>query len=527
VQTVCVEASYAAAEENAASLSKDEVGSRVGGKNLAYVMYTSGSTGRPKGVAVTHQNVVRLVINTNYVRITPEARVAQGASASFDASTFEIWGSLLNGARLVGLERETMLSPRELVRQVEVEGITVLWLTASVFGEVAGEIPEAYAGLEYALFGGEEADGEQVRAVLKQGKPRHLVNGYGPTEGTTFSICHEVEELGERERIGIGRAVRNSRVYVVDERGAVVGAGMKGEIWIGGDGLGRGYWGRAELTAERFVPDGLSGEMGGRLYRTGDEGRYRADGTIEYLGRVDRQVKLRGQRVELEEIEGVLREQSGIADAAVVVREESSGDQRLVAYVAPRKECAINTDEVRSYLRQRLPEYMVPGVLVEVQELPLTPNGKIDRRSLASRNIAARPLLDYVPPQTAAEQNLAAIWTELLKVERAGREDNFFELGGHSLLATRLCSRVRVVFGIALPLRDVFMCPSLAVLAREIEKIQSGEKNEAGAAFDGAILARTTRRPDYEGLLSQIDQLPQEMVDSLLADLLEDEIPNE
>jgi pristinamycin I synthase-3/4 len=302
---------------------------------LAYVMYTSGSTGVPKGVMVPHRAIARLVLATNYVTLTASTRLGQGASAAFDAATFEIWGALLNGATLVGIPRETVLTPRTLAAHLAAEQISVLWLTASVFAEVAQQIPSAFAALDTVIVGGEAVDARAVHAVVAAGGPRHLLNGYGPTEATTFSVCHaEAEREAEQATIPIGRPIANTQVYLLDPEGAPVPPGVVGEIWIGGAGLARGYWRQPAATADRFRPDPF-GAPGGRLYRTGDRGRYHADGRLAFLGRTDTQVKLRGHRIELGEVEAALRTHPHVAAAAVRCQRDASGSPRLIAYVVP------------------------------------------------------------------------------------------------------------------------------------------------------------------------------------------------
>ena len=511
-QMVCLDRDWAVIAREAA----ENLPNQCMPENLAYVMYTSGSTGTPKGVMVTHRGVVRLVLHTDYVKIGPQAKIAQGSNVSFDASTFEIWGGLLNGAQVVGIEREALLSPRVLVKEVEEQGITVLWLTSSLFGEVAREIPEAYTGLEYMLFGGEVVDSSLAKSVLGKGKPQHLINGYGPTEATTFSVCHELEEIGTDGKVPIGRPIANARVYILDRAGEPVPVGVSGEIHIGGAGLARGYLNRPELTAERFVPDPFSEEAGNRLYRTGDLGRYLKDGTIEFLGRADSQVKLRGYRIELGEIETALREHGAVEEAAVVMKEE-----RLVAYVVPRAGTPVSSTQLRHYLKEKLPEYMLPGAIVPIEALPLNPNGKVDRSALPSLDAGHLKLKSpSAAPKNPIEEILIAIWEEVLGLSEVGVEDDFFELGGHSLLATRLCSRLRDAFQIELPVRAVFMTSTISGLTRIIENIQSKQQK-----ID-AVIPRTGRQ-DCDQLLTQLDCLSDETVDSLLVAMLKDEITNE
>ncbi|MFP5287287.1 MAG: amino acid adenylation domain-containing protein, partial [Thermoanaerobaculia bacterium] len=339
----------------------------------AYVIYTSGSTGRPKGVVVPHRAIVRLVRETDYVQLGPDDRVAQAANSSFDATTFEVWGALLNGGRLVGIEREVALAPRDLVSALDRGGVTALFLTPALFNQIAREEPGGFAGLRYVLFGGELVDPAAVLAVLRAGPPEHLLHVYGPTEATTFASWHPVESVVPGTTVPIGRPLANGTLDVLDRGLGPVPVGVPGELYVGGDGLAHGYHARPDLTAERFVPHPLPSTPGARLYRTGDLVRRRADGAVEFLGRLDHQVKIRGFRVEPGEIEAALMELPGAREAVVVAREE-----HLVAYVAGE----VTAEELRRSLRERLPDYMVPAAFMVLEALPLTPNGKVDRKAL-------------------------------------------------------------------------------------------------------------------------------------------------
>ena len=344
--------------------------------DTAYVMYTSGSTGRPKGIAVPHRAITRLVVNTDYVHIGPDDVVAHGSNASFDASTFEIWGALLNGATLVGLDTDDMLVHQQLTRFLELHSVSVLFLTPAVFHAHAAEAPAALNATRSVLVGGDVLDPGAVAAVLGAGGPR-VLNMYGPTEATTFSTGLDVRarHLGA-DRLSIGRPVANTRVAILRD-GQRVAPGEVGELHVGGDGLARGYVGRDELTAQRFVADPL--DPASRLYRTGDSARWDEDGSVVFLGRMDDQVKLRGFRVELGEVEAALRAHPAVVDACVVVQ-GSGALQRLVGYVATRRPG--HTDH-REFLARSLPSFMLPSQVVELGRLPHTSNGKIDRAHLA------------------------------------------------------------------------------------------------------------------------------------------------
>ncbi len=460
-------------------------GVRVGPRSLAHVIYTSGSTGTPKGVGIEHRGVVRLVRETETVRLGPDDRVGQASTPSFDAATFEVWGALLNGAALVGIPKEVALSPERLADLLRAEGITVLLLTTALFNQVARERPGAFRPLRTVLFGGEAADAAAVRAVLDAGGSERLVNAYGPTENSAFSTWHLVRQVStDATTVPIGRPVANSSAYVLGAGLEPLPPGLPGELYVGGDGVARGYLGRPALTAERFVPDPFSAEPGARMYRTGDRARWRPDGTLEYLGRLDGQVKIRGFRIETGEIEAALRRHADVTDCVVLAREDGSGGLRLVAYVAGQGDA----DGFRAHLRRTLPDYMVPGAFVVLARLPLTANGKVDRRALPEPEYAAA---DFVAPRTPTEEVLAGIWAEVLRLDRVGADADFFALGGHSLLATRVISRVRAVFGVEPTVRTLFEAPTLGQLAEAVDGLRRAELPPlppvAPAQRDGAL----------------------------------------
>jgi amino acid adenylation domain-containing protein len=456
-------------EENPASEVKDG--------HIAYVMYTSGSTGRPKGICVPHRAIKRLVCNTDYVSLEPSDRVAQAANASFDAATFEIWGALVNGATLVGIAKETALSPQEFAAHIRERRISTLFLTTALFNQMAREAPGAFRSVRHLLFGGEAVDAGWVRDVIQNSPPKRLLHVYGPTESTTFTSWHLVTDAAqESATVPIGRPIAATQTYVLDRTLEPVPIGVPGELHIGGDGLARAYLNRPELTAEKFIPDPFSHEPGSRLYKTGDLVRYQPDGALEFLGRIDHQVKIRGFRIELGEIETTLADHPAVKEAAVIAREDTAGDKRLTAYVVFEGEPGPASAELRAFLKERLPDYMVPSAFVFLEMLPLTANGKVDRKALPAPD-QNRPEQEesYVAPRTPAEVMLANIWTEILGVKQAGVHDNFFNLGGHSLLATQVVSRMREVFQAEVPLRSFFEAPTIAALAQLVEDVKSRE----------------------------------------------------
>ncbi len=470
---------------------------RSWGSSAACVFFTSGSTGRPKGVVVRQGGIARLVLGTNYLALGEQGRMAHASNTSFDASTLEVWGPLLLGGAVVVVGAEASRSPRELLAEVRRQGVTHLFLTTALLHEVARQEPGGLGGLESVIFGGEAAEPRWVGRVVEAGGPRRLVNGYGPTETTTFASWYGVGEEGAAEGtrwLPIGRAVSNTALYVVDGEGWEVGMGVVGELWIGGEGLSRGYLGRPERTAERFVPDPFGGEAGGRLYRTGDYVRCRAGGELEFVGRRDGQVKLRGFRIELGEVEAALASHPGVDQAAVLLR-EVGGDRRLVAYVVGGEAAAPGGRELREWLGRRLPGYMVPAAYVTLAELPLTPNGKVDRRALAALPVAAAGEGGEEGEERRVERSpvaelVAGIWAEVLGApeERLAPEASFFELGGHSLLATRVMLRVAAAFGVDLSVRVLFEAPTLAGLAARIETALG-----AGGEVEAPPLVRVAR----------------------------------
>ncbi|PYS75424.1 MAG: non-ribosomal peptide synthetase, partial [Acidobacteria bacterium] len=469
VRAVCLDT---AAEELSRESDKD-LGARVSPDNLAYVMYTSGSTGQPKGVAVTHRNVVRLVLGQTYVEFGPGEVFLLLAPVCFDASTFELWGALLHGARLALMGAETP-SLDDLSQAFERHGVTTLWLTAGLFQQMVEHSLEGLKGVRQLLTGGDVVSPVHAARFLRECGGR-LVNGYGPTEATTFTTCHPITEAEVAAgSVPIGRPIANTRVYILDREMRPVPLGVRGELYIGGDGLARGYANSPALTAERFVPDPFSDEPGARLYQTGDVCRHLADGRVEFGGRRDGQVKLRGFRIELGEVEAAVAAHPAVREAAVVARAEPGGERFLVCYAVPRSPQATNAGELHGYLTGRLPEYMVPQRYVFLPELPLTANGKVDRNALPAPDDTSLARTGvYEEPQEGLETALAHIWGEVLKVERVGANDNFFELGGHSLLATQVVSRVRELLRVQLPLRALFEAPTISALASIISYIGS------------------------------------------------------
>ncbi len=446
------------------------------GATRAYVMYTSGSTGTPKGVVIPHRAISRLVINTNYVRLTANDTVGHASNPAFDAATFEIWGPLLNGGQVVVLKKDTLLDPSRLAAAIRDNGITTMFLTTALFNQIAATAPGTFSDLHHLLVGGEAHNPGSVRKVLESSPPRRFLNIYGPTETTTFAVSHHVTDLPQNATaIPIGRPIANTTAYILDARTRPVPIGVPGELFLGGDGLAIGYLARPDLTAERFVPHPF--EEGALLYRTGDLTCWRPGGAIEFLGRMDSQVKLRGFRVEPGEIEAELRRHPAIREAAVVLHTNPAGDKSLVAYIATE-----SADDFSQFLRRRLPDYMIPATFMRLEKLPLTANGKLDRRALPAPSRGG-PAADDTP-RNETETRIAELMAAVLGLPRVPVHEDFFRLGGHSLLAMDLLARVRKAFGVEITAAQLFDGPSVAALAEKISPRNESVTPPQATAFE-------------------------------------------
>ncbi|MET0622000.1 MAG: non-ribosomal peptide synthetase, partial [Pyrinomonadaceae bacterium] len=489
-------------------------GCEAGPENLAYVIYTSGSTGRPKGVMVSHASVVNLAVGLEkavYGGAGEALRVSLNAPLSFDSSVKQII-QLLRGHTLHILPEEIRPDGAAMLSYIEAHGLDVLDCTPSQLKLLlsSGLSERRGAGLKMMLIGGEpinETTWEELAGLNRT----NCFNVYGPTECTVDSTTCLIGR--EQVRPSIGRPVANATVYVLDAHLNQVPVGVPGELHIGGGGVARGYLNRPGLTAERFIPDPFSREPGARVYRTGDLCRWLPDGNLEFIGRRDEQVKVRGFRVEPGEIEAALRAHPGVAEAVALARQDSSGHQSLVAYVVTRPGQQPTPAELRALLAAQLPDYMVPQSINLLERLPLTPSGKVDYRALPVPEYdgSAR---EYVAPRSELEREVAGIWQEVLRVGRVGVTDNFFELGGHSLLATRVVSTVRERLKVEVPLRRMFEAPTVEHLALAVS-----ESLEALAGGHEPEVIRKAEPDAAEALLSRLDELSEAEVESLYLSL--------
>ena len=462
-----------------AALPEDFDSLPAGAEHRTHILYTSGSTGAPKGIEIVARAITRLVLNTDYVQIEPGDRVAQLANFSFDAAIFEVWAPLLNGAGVVVLPKTSVLDPHVFRAELLEKQISVMFLTTALFNFTAQECPDAFRGLKVLMVGGERANPQTMRAVLAAGPPTRLLHAYGPTESTTFTTMHPLsltEVAGAT--VAIGSPIANTRVFILDGALRPVGVDEPGELFVGGDGLARGYLNRPELTRERFITvAGLGTPEPLRLYRTGDTAKWRADGAIEFLGRLDFQVKIRGHRIEIEEVEAALLASELLRGAAIVVLEDAHGDKSMVAHVVARAPGTLDLEALKQRLQARLPPYMLPARFVEIEGLPLTANGKLDRKALAI--VAERP--DAGPSAAPARAlrdplvaEISAMWARLLGVPTVAPDDDFFRLGGDSLLAARLVMRVREVFQVSFPVYALYESGTLSAFIEVVRRAQRG-----------------------------------------------------
>ncbi|WP_458121519.1 non-ribosomal peptide synthase/polyketide synthase [Paenibacillus sp. Z6-24] len=462
---------------------------------LAYLMYTSGTTGRPKGVMIEHRNVVRLVRNTDYVQLDASTRILQTGSVSFDASTFEIWGALLSGGQLYLADNDVILVADQLKEAIRTWEINTMWLTSPLFNQLTQQDDHLFTGVHTLIVGGDVLSVSHVNRTLANHPELTIINGYGPTENTTFSTTHRISGPISGS-VPIGRPIHNSTAYVVDKGFHLQPVGTWGELLVGGDGVGRGYLNQPEMTADKFLKDIIRpGEI---CYRTGDMARWLPDGTIEYKGRIDEQVKIRGYRIELPEIEAQILKLDAIREAAVVVHLDETGQKQLCAYYAAETQCS--PADVRQLLSQQLPGYLVPSYFVQVDRIPLTVNGKVDRRALPAPQTGVQQSgRTYTAPQTPAEQALARVWQEVLGTGPVGVHDHFFELGGDSIKAIQVSSRL-LQAGYRMEMKQLFKYSTIAQLA---PLLQSAVQQIDQSAVEGEMVLTPVQRWFFERNLQE------------------------
>ncbi|WRZ77126.1 amino acid adenylation domain-containing protein [Streptomyces sp. NBC_01237] len=485
-QTVCIDTDI----NTIASFPVTDPDRRATSDDLFYVIYTSGSTGTPKGVMVEHHSVVRQVRYNWLERLTPDDCVAQVTSFSWDSCAIEIWSALVAGARLAILLPNEIRNPFQLRNVVRERGVTAMMMTASLFNHHVTACPDVFETVRYTKYCGEKVTRAEADSLIHGAHaPEYLLHTYGPTENWGDTTLLRVSpDSPSAASMPIGGPAPNTDLFVVDGADGLVPVGVPGELLVGGTGLARGYLNRPYLTAEKFVTVRVAGTTR-EVYRTGDLVRWLPSGVLEFLGRIDDQVKVRGMRIELGEIESQLVAHEDVASAVVTVREDSPGDKRLIAYVVPRKGARPETSMLRRWCANRLPDYMLPAGFVVLEKLPSTPNGKVDRRSLPAPDSDRRDLaVEYVAPRDRIEATVADIWSQVLGVDRVGIHDNFFDLGGHSLLATRTVSLLRQELGREVPVRELFTSPTVEQLADAISR--------AGSAADGVKLVPVARGED-------------------------------
>jgi len=437
----------------------------VNREDPAYVMYTSGSTGRPKGVTVAHRGVVRLVIDNPFAHMGSDEVHLQLAPLAFDASTFEIWGALLHGGKLAILTAPYP-SLDDIANSISRHGVTTLWLTAGLFHLMVDHRLDGLKPLRQLIAGGDVLSPPHVAKALKALPHCQLINGYGPTENTTFTCCYRIPRDGGDGPIPIGQPIAHTQVYVLDDTRNAVLDGQEGELYAGGDGLALGYWNRPELDAERFVANPFDATGRSKLYRTGDRVRRRGDGNLEFLGRVDRQVKINGKRIELDEIEAGLR-RSGLIEDAAVTSVIAGSSRKILAYVTPIKGTSLSMADLKSHLKGELPDYMWPASITLLDALPLSPTGKVDRSKLPAP--APPAVLSggavATAPKNEIEAALLAIWRDVLGSESVGVDDNFFDLGGTSLQLIQVHATMKAQLKNNLSVVDLFQYPRISALA--------------------------------------------------------------
>ncbi|WP_299970363.1 non-ribosomal peptide synthetase [uncultured Roseobacter sp.] len=474
----------------------------IAAQSLAYVGYTSGSTGTPKGVCVTHRNVLRLISGLTDVKIGPNDQMLNFSPTSFDASTFEIWGALLSGAKLIQ-PPGGMPSLNALADLIIDEDINTLWLTAGLFQQMVDLRPDCFVGRRRVLAGGDVLSTDHVKKIFEAAPDLILFNGYGPTENTTFSALHRIMPEHACGAIPIGRPLANSSTYVLDRAMRPVLVGVEGDLWVGGDGVARGYLNRPEDTAAAFVPDPFQHDADARLYRTGDRAKWDQDGVLHFLGRQDWQVKMRGFRIEPQEIESALRALDEVVDAVVIPRRSGTTVTALAAFIVPKSKATLAVQTLRTALRANLPNWMIPGEWRIVDGLPLNSNGKIDRNALLALDVSAA-IQQTVAPRTPVEELLTGLWEDVLQRNDFGIDENFFDLGGHSLLAMQLSFRIEEDISLATSHASLFQNTTIRSLGEAVfEALKAGEHHTGAGAETKGVNTLAERRALETKLLAR------------------------
>jgi amino acid adenylation domain-containing protein len=452
----------------------------INSNQLAYIMYTSGSTGKPKGAMVEHGNVVSLVKNAGYFNADHNDTLLVTGSPSFDATTFEYWSMLLNGGQLVLCNDKDLFNSTTFKSLITQHKVTVMWFTSSWFNQLADDAPEVLKGLKTILVGGEKLSVPHIKKIRATYPDLKLVNGYGPTENTTFSLTYPIAEINSDGVIPIGKPLNNRKAYIMGPAQQLNPVGVFGEVWLGGAGVSRGYLNQPELTCQKFVKDPFT-DAGTLMYKTGDIGRWLADGNIEYRGRVDDQVKIRGYRVEPGEIENVLLQSGLVSQAVLLARPDKSGVNRLTGYFVADAAC--DKQKLKDYLHSQMPDYMVPRLWVQMKSFPLTANGKVNKRALPEAELSTASAQGYVAARNEIEKQLTKIWQELLGINPIGIHDNFFELGGHSVLAMRVVHYIEKELSIAIPISILFQFASISELSKYITVRNSNKTTNQTSSF--------------------------------------------
>lgn len=494
--------------------------------HLIYIVYTSGSTGQPKGIEIIHRGVVRLVKNTNYINLKPAECMAHISNLAFDAAVFEIWGALLNGMKLVIFENDVLFSPQQFKQQLSSHKVDTLCITPALFDRLIEAKPNFADGLKNIFFGGDRLSlANMVKVLKRKNRPQRIINGYGPAENTTCSTYYHLKDsssLGSSVPIGV--PIANTIVYVCDANGQLLPIGASGELYVGGDGLARGYLNKRELTAQKFIANPFNKKMSPKLYKTGDLVRWLPSGNLEFIGRIDNQVKIRGFRIELEEIEDVLAAHPDIAKAVVLFQKAESGRNELIAFIAFNLKNAMSSTEkiVRSYLKANLPEYMVPTAIHIVQEFPLTENGKIDKQKLLeniNQNISKETSFSS---RDKVQSLLATIWCKLLKLKTISLEENFFDLGGDSILAMQIASEAYDV-GIQLTVKDIFEYQTIDKIAAHV-KFLNKAKRKTTQKTAGNVPLTPIQSWFFNQNLNKVEQFSQACLLKMTVDIHEEHL---